>query len=86
MLPVKKKKRKQKPMPERMAESFAKMMQRELNSRCPEESMSRYLDDEFRWEITDVKIEDGIFHLYATDTDNDTKRILRLKPVSWSKK
>lgn len=70
-------------MADRITESLSKLIQDELDSRCPEEAMNRHLPD-LDGTIVASRIEDGNLVL-------DVQRpsgifCLTLKPVEWRKK
>lgn len=73
----------------RVTGMLAEMLQRELDSICPEESMSRSIsDDDKEFLLEGVRVEDGRLVLAMVEYDvmkgpADKHRELILKPVGW---
>lgn len=67
-------------MMEKVTYDFYQLLKRELNSECPQESMSRFLGD---IQIFDVEYEDGVIKLEVKKS-NGTHFTLTLKPTGWA--
>jgi hypothetical protein len=67
---------------EKITTKFCNLLQKELRSDCPEESMSTMLDEQ--WWISSAEMKDGNLQLSLHDGENK-RRILTLKPVAWER-
>lgn len=69
-------------MKERVTKELAHLVDEELNSPCPEESMARYLFD-YSTKLISSKFENGTWKIVVQR--GDTKFELCLKPDGWRK-